>query len=71
MAELVVVNDAVVVEPPLRDKTPSRTTYVGKSVTRLEDAPLLRGEGRFADDVSFPHQLHMRVVRSQVHMVGW
>ena len=66
MAELVVVNDAVVVEPPLREKTPSRTTYVGKSVARLEDAPLLRGEGRFADDVSFPHQLHMRVVRSQV-----
>jgi len=24
----------------------SRTTYVGKSVSRLEDAPLLRGVGR-------------------------
>ena len=66
MAEVVVAGDAVVVEPPVREQVPSRTTYVGKSVTRLEDAPLLRGEGLFADDVSFPHQLHMRVVRSQV-----
>jgi len=32
---------------------------------RLEDAPLLRGQGRFADDIGFPDQLHMRVVRSQ------
>ena len=38
--------------------------FVGRSVTRLEDRPLLLGEGRFAADVSFPHQLHMRVVRS-------
>jgi aerobic carbon-monoxide dehydrogenase large subunit len=37
---------------------------IGVSVTRLEDAPLVRGEGLFAADVSFPHQLHMRVVRS-------
>ncbi len=26
----------------------------------------MRGDGRFAADVTFPHQLHMRVVRSQV-----
>jgi carbon-monoxide dehydrogenase large subunit/6-hydroxypseudooxynicotine dehydrogenase subunit gamma len=38
----------------------------GKPVTRLEDAPLVRGQGLFAADVSFPHQLHMRVVRSQL-----
>src|SRR5882672_7356787 len=38
---------------------------VGRSVLRLEDAPLLVGKGRFADDISFPDQLHMRVVRSQ------
>lgn len=37
---------------------------IGRSVPRLEDAPLLKGEGRFAADISFPHQLHMRVVRS-------
>jgi CO/xanthine dehydrogenase Mo-binding subunit len=37
---------------------------VGSSVRRKEDLPLLCGLGRFAADVSFPHQLHMRVVRS-------
>ncbi len=46
--------------------TSLRTACIGKSVTRLEDAPLVRGEGCFAADVSFPHQLYMRVVRSQV-----
>jgi carbon-monoxide dehydrogenase large subunit len=39
-------------------------TFIGQSVTRLEDPPLLRGAGRFADDVVFPGMLHMRVVRS-------
>ncbi|BAT58112.1 6-hydroxypseudooxynicotine dehydrogenase complex subunit gamma [Variibacter gotjawalensis] len=43
-----------------------RKPFVGRSVKRLEDPPLLRGEGRFAADVSFPNQLHMRVVRSHV-----
>jgi carbon-monoxide dehydrogenase large subunit len=38
--------------------------FVGRSVRRLEDPPLVTGAGRFAADVSFPHQLHMRVVRS-------
>ena len=38
----------------------------GRSVKRLEDPPLLRGEGRFVADQNFPGQLHMRVVRSPV-----
>jgi aerobic carbon-monoxide dehydrogenase large subunit len=38
--------------------------FVGRSVPRLEDRPLVTGKGRFAADISFPHQLHMRVVRS-------
>jgi aerobic carbon-monoxide dehydrogenase large subunit len=37
---------------------------VGRSVPRLEDAPLVTGRGRFAADIAFPHMLHMRVVRS-------
>jgi carbon-monoxide dehydrogenase large subunit/6-hydroxypseudooxynicotine dehydrogenase subunit gamma len=37
---------------------------IGQSLTRLEDGPLVTGRGRFAADISFPHQLHMRVVRS-------
>jgi len=40
------------------------TKWIGQSVLRLEDPPLVRGAGRFAGDISFPHQLHMRVVRS-------
>jgi aerobic carbon-monoxide dehydrogenase large subunit len=39
-------------------------TYVGRSLPRLEDRPLVTGQGRFAGDISFAHQLHMRVVRS-------
>jgi aerobic carbon-monoxide dehydrogenase large subunit len=42
----------------------SKTKHVGQSLTRLEDRPLLTGRGRFAADVSFPQQLHMRIVRS-------
>jgi carbon-monoxide dehydrogenase large subunit/6-hydroxypseudooxynicotine dehydrogenase subunit gamma len=38
--------------------------FVGRSVSRLEDRPLVTGQGRFAADISFPHQLHMRLVRS-------
>jgi aerobic carbon-monoxide dehydrogenase large subunit len=40
------------------------TSWIGASVERLEDPPLVTGRGQFAGDVSFPHQLHMRVVRS-------
>src|SRR3954471_13454740 len=39
-------------------------TVIGRAVTRVEDETLLRGKGRFADYISFPGQLHMRVVRS-------
>ncbi|HEY0910427.1 MAG TPA: xanthine dehydrogenase family protein molybdopterin-binding subunit, partial [Bradyrhizobium sp.] len=39
---------------------------IGRSVRRLEDPPLLRGEGRFAADLQMPGQIHMRVVRSPV-----
>ncbi len=40
--------------------------FVGRSVPRLEDRPLLLGQGRFAADISFPGQWVMRVVRSPV-----
>ena len=40
--------------------------FVGRSVPRLEDRPLLLGQGRFAADISFPRQWHMRVVRSPI-----
>jgi carbon-monoxide dehydrogenase large subunit/6-hydroxypseudooxynicotine dehydrogenase subunit gamma len=38
--------------------------WIGQSVERLEDPPLVTGQGRYAADISFPHQLHMRIVRS-------
>jgi len=38
--------------------------FVGRSVLRLEDRPLILGQGRFAADISFPGQWTMRVVRS-------
>jgi CO/xanthine dehydrogenase Mo-binding subunit len=42
----------------------AREKFVGRSVPRLEDRPLLIGQGRFAADISFPGQWTMRVVRS-------
>jgi CO/xanthine dehydrogenase Mo-binding subunit len=41
-----------------------KQNFVGRSVPRLEDRPLLTGQGRFAADISFPGQWAMRVVRS-------
>jgi aerobic carbon-monoxide dehydrogenase large subunit len=38
--------------------------WIGQSVERLEDPPLVTGRGRFAGDINFPRQLHMRLVRS-------
>jgi len=39
-------------------------TAVGRSVRRVEDVRLLRGAGRFVDDVDRPGQVWMRVVRA-------
>ncbi|MGA8076100.1 MAG: xanthine dehydrogenase family protein molybdopterin-binding subunit [Xanthobacteraceae bacterium] len=41
-----------------------KTKWIGQPVTRLEDPPLVAGRGAFAGDINFPHQLHMRIVRS-------
>ncbi len=38
--------------------------HLGDRVVRLEDPPLVTGKGRFAADINFPGQLHMRIVRS-------
>ena len=37
---------------------------LGQSVTRIEDAALLRGEGRYADDVKIANAAHASIVRS-------
>jgi CO/xanthine dehydrogenase Mo-binding subunit len=41
-------------------------SFIGQSVRRLEDRPLLIGAGRFAADIKFPDMVYMRVVRSPV-----
>jgi aerobic carbon-monoxide dehydrogenase large subunit len=38
--------------------------FLGRSVARLEDPPLLTGRGSFIGDIGFLRQLHMRIVRS-------
>ena len=40
------------------------TKWIGMPVERLEDPPLVAGKGRFAADINFARQLHMRMVRS-------
>ncbi len=39
-------------------------SLIGSRITRLEDEPLLRGEGRFVDDIALPGLLHVAFVRS-------
>src|SRR3954453_20511613 len=48
----------------MSDPTEPHQKIIGASLPRLEDGPLVTGRGLFAADVSFPFQLHMRVVRS-------
>src|SRR5262245_18826954 len=39
-------------------------SLIGSRITRLEDEPLLRGRGRFVDDIALPGLLHVAFVRS-------
>jgi len=48
----------------------SVSPVLGQPVARLEDPPLLTGRGAFVGDIGFPHQLHMRVVRSPYPHAG-
>jgi 2-furoyl-CoA dehydrogenase large subunit len=44
---------------------PTRTTYVGQRVLRVENPPLLRGRGQFVDDLPVkPGTLHAAILRS-------
>ena len=56
------------IDPDMMNRFPDamrKGKVIGRSVLRLEDEPLLLGQGRFTDDIGFPNQLHMRVVRSE------
>src|SRR5216684_2375470 len=43
----------------------SRTAAIGEPVLRSEDPKLLRGEGRYTDDISLPGQAFCAMVRSR------
>ena len=42
----------------------NRKTVLGDRLPRLEDPPLITGRGRYAADINFPNQLHMRILRA-------
>ncbi len=44
--------------------TIQKNDLLGQRLTRLEDPPLIAGKGKYAADINFPNQLHMRIVRS-------
>jgi carbon-monoxide dehydrogenase large subunit len=44
----------------------SSAGFFGRSVMRLEDHKLLRGAGRFVDDIAVPGVLHAAFVRSPI-----
>src|SRR5690606_26978574 len=41
-------------------------SWVGRSVRRREDGRLLRGTGRFLDDIELPGMVHAQFVRSTI-----
>ncbi|HUZ62509.1 MAG TPA: xanthine dehydrogenase family protein molybdopterin-binding subunit [Acetobacteraceae bacterium] len=52
--------------PPLDMSDPGLARFaIGQPVSRKEDPTLLRGEGRYTDDLSLPGQLHAVIVRSR------
>ena len=47
--------------------TPHRSGFgIGEPVLRTEDPKLLRGQGRYTDDINLPRQAHAFIVRSTV-----
>ena len=42
----------------------SQSPIIGSRITRIEDEPLLRGRGRFVDDIAIPGVWHAAFVRS-------
>ena len=51
----------------IQDTAKTRSAYaIGQPVPRKEDATLLRGEGRYTDDINLPNQAHAFILRSSV-----
>lgn len=57
--------EPVLLEPDERQRESQVAGYIGKSVPRLEDGPLLKGQTRFTDDhPERPGTLHAAILRS-------
>src|SRR3954471_16702093 len=52
--------------PFAADKLDLMKFGIGQPVPRQEDPTLLRGQGRYTDDLNLPHQVYCVMVRSQV-----
>jgi aerobic carbon-monoxide dehydrogenase large subunit len=51
----------------IQDTANSRSAYaIGQPVPRKEDGKLLRGQGRYTDDVNLPNQAYAYILRSSV-----
>jgi carbon-monoxide dehydrogenase large subunit len=51
----------------IQDTAKSRSAYaIGQPVPRKEDATLLRGQGRYTDDINLPGQVYAYMLRSTV-----
>src|SRR4051812_13009460 len=51
----------------IQDTAASRSAYaIGEPVKRKEDGKLLRGQGRYTDDVNLPRQAQAYILRSSV-----
>jgi carbon-monoxide dehydrogenase large subunit len=51
----------------IQDTANTRSAYaIGEPVKRKEDGQLLRGQGRFTDDVNLPNQAYAYILRSTI-----
>ena len=51
----------------IQDTSASRSAYaIGEPVKRKEDGTLLRGQGRYTDDINLPGQAYAYILRSSV-----
>src|SRR3954469_11032243 len=51
----------------IQDTASARSAYaIGEPVKRKEDATLLRGQGRYTDDINLPNQVYAYILRSTI-----
>jgi hypothetical protein len=49
---------------------PGERRWIGKSIKRVEDPRLLRGKGRYIDDIKLPKMAHAAILRSPTPTPG-